>query len=158
MTLTMMIVAPWGVWACSDHRLTPLDGQGDIIDRSVKQIVLRTADGEVVITYAGIGSVDVHRGEDQWEQDVHISEWLRRLLRNDNWNLNQVQTMIRHWATANGVRRGRPEDGGTGSWSGASAGDGRWPPRSPTPRGRPDLGPSPASRSNPIRSRRPPSS
>jgi hypothetical protein len=99
-TLTMMIVAPWGVWACSDHRLTPLDGQRDIIDRSVKQIVLRTADGEVVITYAGIGSVDVHRGEDQWEQDVHISEWLRPLLRNDNWNLDQVQTMIRDWATA----------------------------------------------------------
>jgi hypothetical protein len=102
-TLTIMNVAPWGVWTCSDHRLTPLDGQGEPTDMSVKQIILRSADGEALITYSGMGTV---------EDDVHLSEWLRRLLRNENWNLDQIQLLIRNWATAKWgatlCARGRP--------------------------------------------------
>jgi hypothetical protein len=85
-----MIVAPWGVWSCSDHRLIPFDRQGDPTDTSIKHITIRCADGEVLITYAGLGAI---------KDDLHLSEWLRRLLRNENWSLDQIIQRISYWST-----------------------------------------------------------
>jgi hypothetical protein len=132
----MTIVAPWAVWMCSDHRLTPAEGQGEINDFSVKQIIMQSADGEVLITYTGMGTV---------ENDIHVSEWLRRMLRNENWNLDQIETLIQHWAAAKWGRSWPLGDVDIGFRWGASAMVNPSLPRSPTSRGRPDRGRSPTS-------------
>ena len=57
MTLTMTIVAPWGVWQCADHRLVWIEG-GKATERedvSVKHLAIRCPDGVALISYSGLG-------------------------------------------------------------------------------------------------------
>jgi hypothetical protein len=57
-TLNITIVAPWGVWQCSDHRVVWLH-QGKAIrtdDFSMKQVVMECLDGSALVTYTGLGA------------------------------------------------------------------------------------------------------
>jgi hypothetical protein len=76
-TLTMTIVAPWGVWQCADHRLIWIE-RGKVTDRedfSVKHVAVRCPDGVALITYSGIGALG---------RKLHVSDWLRELVRGEN--------------------------------------------------------------------------
>ena len=73
-TLTMTIVAPWGVWQCADHRLVWIE-RGKATDRedfSVKHLAIRCPDGVAPISYSGIGALD---------RKLHVSDWMRELIR-----------------------------------------------------------------------------
>lgn len=79
MSLNITIVAPWGVWQCSDHRLTdPRTGQL-VDDTSVKHIGLYCPDGTGLLAYAGIGRVN----------EVCISDWVCEVLRGTTRSLVQ---------------------------------------------------------------------
>jgi hypothetical protein len=95
-TLNITIVAPWGVWQCSDHRVTWLRRGRPIKtdDLSVKHLGVRCRDGSALITYTGLGAVDLAK------PDVHISDWMRRLLRGDNQTVDETLIRIRKAATA----------------------------------------------------------
>lgn len=95
MTLNMTIVAPWGVWQCYDHRLTTIKGtkvwREDLF---VKHVTLQCSDGGALITYTGLGAVDL-----PGERDVCISDWLRRLLRARVRTVDQTLILVREAAT-----------------------------------------------------------
>ena len=98
MTLTMTIVAPWGVWQCSDHRVTWIKRGKPIRteDDSFKHIQVSCGDGVALITYSGLGAID---------NDIHISDWTRRLLRGQSLTVDQSLIRIREEATAKLGRR-----------------------------------------------------
>lgn len=98
MTLCMTIVAPWGVWQCSDFRVTYLipdvrhrryrvDRREDL---SVKNIAFQCRDGAALLTYSGLAKVG----------DDHISDWLRRLLRGQTRTLDETLICVRQEADA----------------------------------------------------------
>jgi hypothetical protein len=102
-TLTMTIVAPWGVWQCSDHRVTWLEWDTrlrrwrvhDPEDHSMKHVMVRCRDGTALITYSGLGMVGRRNNAD------HVSDWLRRLIRGDNQRtVDQTLVRISEGATA----------------------------------------------------------
>ena len=101
MTLTMTIVAPWGVWQCADHRLIWIDG-GKVTDRedfSVKHMAVRCPDGVALITYSGIGALD---------RKLHVSDWMRELVRGDNRRtVDGTLIRIREAATMDLARPGK---------------------------------------------------
>jgi hypothetical protein len=90
MTLNLTLVAPWGIWQCSDHRL--LDpSSGRILDSSAtKHVWFECGDGRALLTYAGVGKVN----------DVEISEWVRGVLRGDNRSVAAAIEHLRDRATA----------------------------------------------------------
>jgi hypothetical protein len=97
LTLTMTIVAPWGVWQCSDHRVTYLvpkpNQRWKVVKReddSVKHVQLVCKDGSALLTYSGLAKV----GND------HISDWLRRLVRGQSRTVDETLIRIREEATA----------------------------------------------------------
>jgi hypothetical protein len=96
MTLCMTIVAPWGVWKCSDHRVTYLkrrpNRQWQVdrrVDYSVKHVAVRCPDGAALITYAGLGRIN----------DVDLSDWLRRQVRNESRTVDGMLIRVREAAT-----------------------------------------------------------
>jgi hypothetical protein len=99
-TLNMTIVAPWGIWQCSDHRVTDLqqDARTKIWkvtgtrDHSMKSIEVRCHDGAAVITYCGLGKLHPKSDDD-------ISDWVRRLIRNENRTVDQTLAHICDGAT-----------------------------------------------------------
>jgi hypothetical protein len=97
LTLTMTIVAPWGVWQCSDHRVTYLvqkpNRQWRVVkreDESVKHVQLGCKDGVALLAYSGLAKI----GND------HISDWLRRLVRGQSGTVDETLIRIREGATA----------------------------------------------------------
>jgi hypothetical protein len=108
-TLNMTIVAPWGVWQCYDHRLTKIKGTSVLWreDLSVKHVTLQCPDGGALITYTGLGAVDL-----PGERDVPISNWLRRLVRGRTRTVDQTLILLREAATrdlASPAKRARQE-------------------------------------------------
>jgi hypothetical protein len=71
MTFAATVVSRVGIWQVSDHRQS-LAGK-PLPDPAMKQFVLKCDDGKALIAYAGIG-VSPKFG-------VHVSDWLRKLLR-----------------------------------------------------------------------------
>jgi hypothetical protein len=92
MTLTLTVVAPWGVWQCADHRLTKAGRVVD--DYSIKQVQLRCSDGMALICYSGVG-------QDAGKYGVRdLSEWLRGMLRGEPRTVDQSLILIRERANA----------------------------------------------------------
>jgi len=89
MTLNLVLVAPWGIWQSSDHRL--IDPRtGELVDDySIKHVSVSCADGTALITYTGIGSV----------KGIHISDWLRGVLRGKSRSLDDSFILIKELAT-----------------------------------------------------------
>ncbi len=98
MTLNMTIAAPWGVWQCSDHRVTYLDWDkrrkrwipSYHEDFSAKNVKFRCKDGAALLTYTGLAKV----GNDD------ISDWLRLLLRGQSRTVDETLIRIREEADA----------------------------------------------------------
>lgn len=84
-----MIVAPWGIWQSSDHRLTDPTTGKLVDDYSMKHISLSCPDGSALITYTGIGRV----------KSTDISDWLRGTLRGRGRSLDDSFIAIRELAT-----------------------------------------------------------
>jgi hypothetical protein len=69
-TLLVTVVSNYGVWQASDHRLTSAGRV--VLDDAIKHTRLQSNDGRAIIAYAGFGrSIN----------GVHLSEWVRRVLR-----------------------------------------------------------------------------
>jgi hypothetical protein len=98
-TLSMAIVAPWGIWTCNDHRVIDLQWDsklrqwraGKRDDFSVKHLELHCPDGSALVTYSGLGKVN---------RTIHVSDWLRRLIRGETRTLDETLIRIREAATA----------------------------------------------------------
>src|SRR4051794_4115793 len=92
MTLILTIVAPWGVWQSSDHRLTDVQPGGRIVgarpNYSIKHVTIRCNDGGALVGYTGLGRVN---GAD-------VSDWLRRQLRGESRSLDETLILIRERA------------------------------------------------------------
>ena len=89
MTLNMTVIASWGIWQCSDHRLVdPVTGQL-VQDDSAKHVILRFPDGGALLAYSGIGSV----------AGIQISDWVREILRGESRTLDQSLIFLREKAT-----------------------------------------------------------
>jgi hypothetical protein len=96
LTLVMTIVAPWGVWQCSDQRAAWVvrnqrTGELTVIrtdDSSVKHIQFQCRDGAALLAYSGLAKV----GTDD------ISDWLRRLLRGQSRTVDETLIRIREAA------------------------------------------------------------
>src|SRR6266498_3536326 len=92
----MTIVAPWGVWQCSDQRAAWVvrnqrTGELTVIrtdDSSVKHIQFQCRDGAALLAYSGLAKV----GTDD------ISDWLRRLLRGQSRTVDETLIRIREAA------------------------------------------------------------
>ena len=70
MTLTQTIVAPWGIWQCSDYRLINLQ-TGEIHEHwSHKFLDVLCNDGRALITYTGLGRLDFD------PNSPDLSEWM----------------------------------------------------------------------------------
>jgi hypothetical protein len=90
MTLNITIVAPWGIWQCSDLRLTRWP-RGDIVDDySIKHVTARCTDGTALISYTGLGRVGQYS----------VSDWLRRTLRGESRTVDDTLSFIREKATS----------------------------------------------------------
>ena len=89
MTLNLMLVARWGIWQSSDHRLTdPRTGE-PVDDYSMKHVSVSCPDGTALITYTGIGRAE----------DTHLSAWLRGVLRGKTRSLDDTFILIREQAS-----------------------------------------------------------
>ena len=94
LTLVMSIAAPWGIWQCADHRLTHIDG-GSVRtyeDTSVKSVALKCPDGIALISYTGVGAIG--------SANLHVSDWLRKLLRGETRSVDESLIYVREAATA----------------------------------------------------------
>lgn len=88
MTLNITLQNPWGLWQCSDHRLWDPTTDEMVDDGSIKCLSVHSVDESdpltVLVTYCGVGSVG----------DVHLSDWLRRLLRREERTLTEILQLI----------------------------------------------------------------
>ena len=94
MTLTLMLVAPWGVWQCSDFRLTRSGRYVD--DWSIKHVSVRCLDAAALITYTGAG----------WVKGFDTSIWLAKQLEGEALSLKETLQLIRTEASSQRVRGG----------------------------------------------------
>ena len=90
MTLNITIVAPWGIWQCSDLRLTRWPSGEVVDDYSIKHVAARCTDGTALISYTGLGRV----GRDS------VSDWLRRTIRGESRTVDETLIFIRENATS----------------------------------------------------------
>lgn len=91
-TLNITIVALWGIWQCSDIRLTrwpPRKGPDARQDVSIKHVSVHCPDGVALITYAGLGRV----GQDS------VADWVRKQIRGQSRTLDETLILIREKAT-----------------------------------------------------------
>src|SRR5688500_3582378 len=85
MTLVITIVAPWGVWQCSDHRLTnPTTGKS-ADDFAVKQFSVTCPDGVALIAYTGLGRIGPQ----------YVSDWIGKVLQGEVRTLQQSFQKLR---------------------------------------------------------------
>lgn len=89
MTLNLTIVNPWGIWQCSDHRLTDTVTGKLVDDFSIKHVAFRCPDGAALLAYAGAGRINA----------LDLSDWLRETLRGETRTLDQTFILIRENAT-----------------------------------------------------------
>src|SRR6266567_527499 len=87
MTLNLTIVNPWGIWQCSDHRLTDTVTGKLVDDYSIKHVILRCPDGAALLAYAGAGRIN----------SLDLSDWLREILRGESRTLDQTCIHIRNF-------------------------------------------------------------
>jgi len=90
MTLNITIVNQWGVWQCSDLRLTEWPSGKVVDDYSIKHVTVRATDGAALVTYTGLGKV---RGN-------YVSSWLRRTIRGESRTVEETLNLIRDRATS----------------------------------------------------------
>ncbi|GEM_PF-3188917 len=83
MSLVISVLSHHGLWQSTDHQLSR-EGE-PIPDPSLKNIYLEEEDGKAMIAYAGVGSVD----------KMHISEWIRGVLRGKKRNLVDHLNVLR---------------------------------------------------------------
>src|SRR5215203_5332540 len=89
MTLNITIVNQWGIWQCSDLRLTTWPGGKVVDDYSIKHVAVTATDGVALITYTGLGRV----GGDS------VADWLRRTIRGESRTIDETLVLIREAAT-----------------------------------------------------------
>jgi hypothetical protein len=96
MTLNLMLVAPWGIWQCSDNRLTAWENgeNGQAVPRivddySVKHVVICCPNGAALVTYTGLGRIG----------RIPIEEWVRCQIRGEVRSVDQTLVLIRERAT-----------------------------------------------------------
>jgi hypothetical protein len=89
MTLNLTIVNPFGVWQCSDHRLTDPATWKSVDDHSIKHVIFRCPDGSALLAYAGAGRIGT----------VDLSDWIRESLRGETRTLDETFIQIRENAT-----------------------------------------------------------
>jgi hypothetical protein len=89
MTLNITIIAPWGIWQCTDARLTRWPDARYYEDVSIKHLHVGCRDGSALIAYAGWGKI----------HDYSIADWLRRQIRGDSLTLDETLIRIRERAT-----------------------------------------------------------
>ncbi len=89
MTLNITLANSWGIWQSSDYRLTDPNTGEPFDDPSNKCITIDCSDGNIHLIYSGIGRV----------YDVHISDWLRRMLRGELRTVDNTLILIREEAT-----------------------------------------------------------
>src|SRR5262249_24867114 len=89
MTLNITVVAPWGVWQSSDHRLTDLPKRDRYDDNTVNTLKLRCRDGFALVTYTGIGKLD----------GINVCEWRRSLVGGKSRPVDETLIRIREEAT-----------------------------------------------------------
>jgi hypothetical protein len=90
MTLNITMVNQWGIWQCSELRLTEWPSGKVVDDYSIKHVSVRTTDGAALIPYTGLGKV---RGR-------YVSDWLRGIIRGESRTLMETLNLIRDRATA----------------------------------------------------------
>ena len=89
LTLNLTIVNPWGIWQCSDHRLTNTVTRKVEDDYSIKHLILRCPDGAALLAYAGAGRIN----------SLDLSDWLREILRGESRTFDQTCIHIRESST-----------------------------------------------------------
>jgi hypothetical protein len=95
MTLAMTVAAPWGIWQCSDCRLSDTSTYPPIItdDWSLKHVSVITNDGFALVSYTGVGAFR-HEG-----QRKSMSEWITEKLTGEIRTLSQIVEWIRQEAS-----------------------------------------------------------
>jgi hypothetical protein len=96
MTLNLMLINQGGVWQSSDFRLTDPRTSAVKDDFSVKHVAFRCRDGAALLAYCGAGSVSLPRAA----AAVHLSDWIRQIVRGESLTLDETFTLIRERATA----------------------------------------------------------
>ena len=89
MTLNLILINQSGIWQSSDLRLIDPRTGYLMDDFSVKHVTLRCTDGTAVVAYTGVGSVG----------GVHISDWVRQILRGESRTVDQSLIFLRERAT-----------------------------------------------------------
>jgi hypothetical protein len=84
LTLALSVVAPWGIWLASDHRLTRIPGGELLTDTSKKHLALRCTNGGVLVGYTGVGRVD----------GVDVSVWARDILKGESRSVNDTLQLL----------------------------------------------------------------
>lgn len=90
MTLNITLIAPWGIWQCSDYRLVDARNGQLMDDYSTSHLAVTCQDGSALIAYTGLCDLG----------GVHTWDWLRRILRGQAGTLNDTLGLIREAATA----------------------------------------------------------
>src|SRR6266446_4609182 len=93
MSLNLTIVNKWGIWQCSDHRVTNPETGKIEDDFSVKHVLFTCPDGKALLVYAGAGTVT------KPGITVSIADWIRETLRGPNRTLDQTCKALRENAT-----------------------------------------------------------
>jgi hypothetical protein len=96
MTLAITIVARWGIWQCSDHRITILPSGKHKGDDSIKHVAAKCPDGAMLLTYAGLGETGL--GRIGYRDPV--SDWIRRTLRGEIRSVEETLLHLKVQATA----------------------------------------------------------
>jgi len=95
MTLNQTIINKWGIWQCSDHRVTDVATGKVIDDYSIKHVILRCPDGAALLAYEGAARMAVAGRVGS----VDLSDWVRETLRGETRTLDQSFILIRENAT-----------------------------------------------------------
>lgn len=96
MTLNITALTPWGIWQCSDFRLTYLSPHAGFADISVKHLMLQCPDGKALIIYTGLGRFrDPSRrpsfvGGHANFTEIDIAEWLADRLAGETRTLRET--------------------------------------------------------------------
>lgn len=89
MTLNLTIVSSWGIWQCTDSRLTRWPDVRRYEDSSIKHLHILCSDGSALITYSGWGKI----------RHQSVADWLRLQIRGRTLTLDETLILIREQAT-----------------------------------------------------------
>jgi hypothetical protein len=93
-TLNITLINRYGAWQSSDHRLS-VRGVDALPVPSTKHMLLHCADATAVVTYAGLGVV----GDVQRDSGIHVSDWMRKILRGEHRTVDATIAELRDAAT-----------------------------------------------------------